>query len=193
MKLIIVRHGETKQNAVGIIQGQSHGELSKKGIEQAKKLGGRLKNEKINCMYTSDLKRAFDTAKLISKHHPKIPLIKRKEIREIDFGDLQNKQKDKIDYYYHKENDPDYYKKNNVESLKKIYNRAKKFIDEITEKHKGETIVIVSHAGIIKSIILVLNKRKYNEINNLPDIKNTGVSVFENDKFTILNSTKHLE
>lgn len=41
MKIIIIRHGETEENAAGIIQGQSHGTLSKKGIEQAKKVGGK--------------------------------------------------------------------------------------------------------------------------------------------------------
>lgn len=193
MKIIIIRHGETEENAAGIIQGQSHETLSKKGIEQAKKVGGKLRDEKIDVIYTSDLERAFNTAKEIHKHHPTIPLIERKEIREMYWGNLQDKQKDEINFYYHKENDPDYFKKNNVESLESIYDRAKKFIEEIKEKHKEETIVIVSHGGTIKAIMLVLNKMEYNEMEKIPNKKNTGVSVYENGKFTEIDCTKHLE
>ncbi|MBW2970484.1 histidine phosphatase family protein, partial [Candidatus Woesearchaeota archaeon] len=53
MKLIIVRHGQTIENAKKICQGQSLGTLSEKGIKQAKKIGERLKNEKIDKIYVS--------------------------------------------------------------------------------------------------------------------------------------------
>lgn len=56
MRLILVRHGETKDNDAGILQGQLHGELNKSGIEQAEKVAVRLKNEKIDFIFTSDLK-----------------------------------------------------------------------------------------------------------------------------------------
>lgn len=198
MKLIIVRHGETEENAAGIIQGQSHGTLSKEGIKQAQLVGERLKNEKIDFIYTSDLERALNTAKEIHKHHPEIPLIKRKEIREMHFGKLQDKQKDEINYYFHKENDPDYFKKNNVESLESAYGRVNKFLEEIKEKHKEETVVIVSHGDIIKVIFMVLKNIKIHEVDLISHKKNlikknTGVSIFENGKFTIINCAKHLD
>ena len=46
MNLIITRHGETKENKLGIIQGHLPGKLSRKGIKQVKKVALRLKNEK---------------------------------------------------------------------------------------------------------------------------------------------------
>jgi broad specificity phosphatase PhoE len=198
MKLIIIRHGETEENAAGIIQGQSHGTLSKEGIKQAQLVGERLKSEKIDFIYTSDLERALNTAKEIHKHHPEVPLIKRKEIREIHYGNLQDKQKDEINYYFHKENDPDYFKKNNVESLESAYGRVNKFLEEIKEKHKEETVVIVSHGDIIKVIFMVLKNIKIHEVDLISHKKNlikknTGVSIFENGKFTIINCAKHLD
>ena len=66
MKLIITRHGETEENKAGIIQGHLPGHLSEAGIEQAKKVAFRLKDEKINFIYSSDLDRAADTAKEIA-------------------------------------------------------------------------------------------------------------------------------
>lgn len=198
MKLIIIRHGETEENAAGIIHGQSNGILSKEGIKQAQLVGERLKDEKIDVIYTSDLERTLNTAKEIHKHHPEVPLIERKEIREIHYGNLQNKQKDEINYYYHKENDPNYFKKNNVESLESAYERVNKFLKEIKEKHKDETMVIVSHGDIIKVIFMILKNIKIHEVDLIPHKKNlikknTGVSIFENGKFTITNCVKHLD
>ena len=63
MKLIITRHGETIENVKGIAMGSLPGNLSKKGKKQAKLVAKRLKNININAIYTSDLKRAYDTAK----------------------------------------------------------------------------------------------------------------------------------
>ncbi len=82
MKLLITRHGETKENVKGIVQGHLHGNLTEKGIHQAEKLALRLKNEKIDHIYSSDLRRAADTAKLIAKYHPDTPLEFVKELRE---------------------------------------------------------------------------------------------------------------
>ena len=61
MKLIIVRHGETVGNATEIIEGHLPGKLSQKGIEQAKKLASRLKDEPIDHIFCSDLTRAIET------------------------------------------------------------------------------------------------------------------------------------
>ena len=62
MKLIIVRHGETEENVSGIIQGHGFGELNRKGLEQAKKVAGKLKGEKIDIAYVSGLERTKKTA-----------------------------------------------------------------------------------------------------------------------------------
>jgi broad specificity phosphatase PhoE len=66
MKLIIVRHGESEANKKGIHQRRkdewSDTSLSKDGIFQAKQVAERLKDEKIDGIYASDLKRAKETA-----------------------------------------------------------------------------------------------------------------------------------
>ena len=62
MKLYIVRHGETKYNEKKIIQGHLDIPLSDEGIRQAKKLAKRLEVINFDCIYTSDLKRAKQTA-----------------------------------------------------------------------------------------------------------------------------------
>ena len=69
--------------------GHNPGKLSSLGIEQARKLAERLKDEKIDVIFSSDLARAADTAKEIAKFHPNIPLELTKDIRERFLGEIQ--------------------------------------------------------------------------------------------------------
>ena len=96
MKLIIARHGETIENQKEIIQGQRLGTLSENGIEQAKKLALRLKSEKIDYIYSSDLARAKDTTKEIIKFHQNVPIEYVKELRERNLGEFEGKTKKEI-------------------------------------------------------------------------------------------------
>src|SRR3989344_4469423 len=121
MKLIITRHGETELNKQKIFQGPLS-ELSKEGISQAKKLARRLKDEKIDAIYSSDHKRAADTAKEIAKFHPNIPLEFVKELREFDAGSLVGKPVDKFDW----SNPP-----KDMETFEHSYNRGRKFLEKV--------------------------------------------------------------
>ena len=73
MRLITVRHGQSIANSKGIKQGNRDEwidtPLTKKGIEQARKVAEKLKDEDINIIYSSDLKRARQTAEEINKFH----------------------------------------------------------------------------------------------------------------------------
>ena len=91
MRLILVRHGQSTANEQGICHGQTNHLLSEKGKAQVKKLALRLKNEKIDIIYSSDLKRAIQTTKAITKYHPHIKIIKDKRIREFKLGDWEGK------------------------------------------------------------------------------------------------------
>ena len=73
MRIILVRHGETEDNKKRIIQGHLPGKLSDKGIEQARKVANRLKNEKVDYIFSSDLDRAKSTAEEIAKFHQEKP------------------------------------------------------------------------------------------------------------------------
>jgi len=82
MRIILTRHGQTEENLQGILQGHLQGKLSQLGKEQARKLALRLKDEKIDYIYSSDLARAADTAKEIAKYHPDTPIKFVKDMRE---------------------------------------------------------------------------------------------------------------
>jgi broad specificity phosphatase PhoE len=86
MRLILVRHGETQDNAADIIQGQTHGQLTDVGRAQAELAGIKLKNTRIDAIYTSDLKRVKDTAAVIADQLPGISQTQDVRLREQDFG-----------------------------------------------------------------------------------------------------------
>lgn len=188
MKLIITRHGETEENKLGILQGHLPGKLTKEGIEQAKKLSLRLKDEKINAIYSSDLTRASDTAKEIAKFHPNAKLFFVPELREKYQGILTGKLIKCIDWS----------KPRDTEKLESMTKRAKIIFERVYEKHKGQTVVFVSHGGLINVLTSLITNKPLEEIKKMGESKNASVSIFEikenkNHEIIILNCDKHLD
>ena len=188
MRLILTRHGETIENRKGIIQGQKYGTLSKKGIGEAKKLALRLKKEKIDAIYSSDLERTKNTTKEIVKYHPNAPIKYVKELRERDAGNLVGKSISSV-----------YWKKvhNELETRKKMRKRSKKILDEAYKKHKKDTVLFVSHGGINMALISVIMNKPASYMDELKLHQNTSISIFEitenkDCKVHVLNCTEHL-
>ena len=84
-RIMLVRHGETLWNEERRCQGITDIPLSEKGVEQAKRLKERLRDEKIDIAFSSPLKRALKTAEIILEGR-NIKLIVREDLRELDFG-----------------------------------------------------------------------------------------------------------
>ena len=86
--LLLVRHGETVDNVRQIMQGQTQGELTPNGIEQARALAAELKDTPIDVFVSSDLKRAFDTCVILAAAHGVSPdiIVQTKLLRERDWG-----------------------------------------------------------------------------------------------------------
>ena len=193
MKLIIVRHGRTEENEAGILQGQLPGKLTKEGIGQAKKLALRLKTEEIDHIYSSDLARAANTAKEIARHHPKIPLEFVAELRERNLGIFTGRNKDEVDWTSKRT-------KATIkggESLKKLFDRAERFLHKILLKHPNDTILFVGHNSINRAMIGAVMGKTWEEIRTLKGHKNTSISIFEidenrNHKIHLMGCVKHL-
>jgi broad specificity phosphatase PhoE len=194
MRLIITRHGETIDNTNGICQGQMQGVLSKRGIEQAQRVAQRLKNEKIDVIYSSDLARAADTAKIIAKYH-KVSIHLTKKLRERFVGKYEGKPI----YITNPEiQDITGIPESDNESIKELYERAINFLKEILKKHKNQTVLLVGHNGINKALFCAITGKNEKDIVPLEKTKNTSITIFEIDenknyKTHTYNCTKHLE
>jgi len=190
MIIIITRHGETEENKKRIIQGHMPGHLSEKGKKQSMKVAERLRNEKIDCIYSSDLARAADTAKEISKFHPDTPLILTKELRERKLGEYEGLSGKSLDWEKIRK---DWENPKEGESKKKMAERAERFIEKIIEEHKNQAVLLVGHDGIDKALIKSIDKNVCLD----KHLGNTSISVFKIEsgerKTVLINCTKHLE
>lgn len=189
MRLILTRHGETIENIQNMIQGQSEGTLSEEGKKQIQKLAQRLKNEKIDFVYSSDLIRAKETAKAIIQFHPKISIIFDTRLRERNFGKYEKTmQSSELDW----NNLP-----KDIESNDELYKRAKLFFDEIYDKHKDDTVLLVMHGGILRFYLTLLHNKPASEFIQFTKVNNTSLSIFDikedgNHNIILLNCDEHL-
>ncbi|MCD4761633.1 histidine phosphatase family protein [bacterium] len=196
MRLIVTRHGQTEENKKKIFQGHLPGKLSELGIEQAQKLALRLKNEKIDVIFSSDLARASDTAKEIAKYHKGVPLIFVEELREKDLGKFTGKSWSKIGNFDELINDDT--GSNGVETRKNVELRVKKLFDSVFSKYRNSDVLFVGHNGTNKILMrLIMNEANLNH-ENLEDQHNTAVNIFQikedkNHKIHVFNCKKHLD
>jgi len=197
MKLIITRHGETEENKLGIFQGHLPGKLSSLGIKQAKKLALRLKDEKIDFIYSSDLTRSSDTAKEIAKFLPNISIKFVKDLRERHLGELQGKKKSDLGWG-NKNSHTLFLGIKGGEPMEDLYIRAEKFLNKVLSKHHKDTVLFVAHNGINKALIAVITGKKCEDIKDMENHHNTSVNIFEidenkNHQMYTFNCIKHLE
>src|SRR3989344_1105579 len=166
MRLIIVRHGQTRSNEKEIILGHKNEALNDKGKKQSEVIGHRLKEEKIDFLYASDLIRAVQTAKEIARHHPSLKIIKSKELRERNFGryDGRNKhlfKEETMKIVIREKIHFSDFKPQKGESLKEVQERMKSFYQTLLKKHRGKTVVVVTHGGVIATFLLYLLNKSF--------------------------------
>jgi broad specificity phosphatase PhoE len=195
MKIIIVRHGETEDNVKRIVQGQRQGKLTKKGVEQAKKLAQRLKDEKIDVIFSSDLQRAKDTTKEIAKFH-KVTIYYTSELREISFGVYQGKPYESYWDDFHRSGYSIIdFKPEKGENTIELKERLQKFLDKLLKEYKGKIVLISAHGRVNRMLLAILFNIPLELAVELQQY-NTCVNIIEvsekENKAHLVNCIKHL-
>ncbi len=157
MKLLLTRHGETSGNVNHIMQGQTQGELTEKGILQAKELAERLSAVNIDIFLSSDLKRAIDTCNIIAAPYGG-KIITTPLLRERDWGSFTGR------YIPDLKDEP---WPDDIENLDTLLDRAARFISYVKEKYPGKTVLAVGHGIINKAIQAVLLNKTMNDISRM--------------------------
>lgn len=148
-KIVFIRHAESEYNRDGIWAGRVDCSLTEKGIDSAKKLGRTLDNN-FDAIYCSPLKRTKQTLEAI---FPDAKPIYDERIIEISIGEWENKKKDLFDAHSIELFRKGLYIPPGAESHQDVDKRVCNFVEELFEKYKGnEKILVVTHAGIIRSI-----------------------------------------
>jgi broad specificity phosphatase PhoE len=197
MKVILVRHGETEENKARISQGWLPGRLSELGIEQAKKVSEKLKDEKVDFIFSSDLARAHDTAKNILQFHDIQNITLDERLREQCKGIEEGKtyeERNNIRNQTGKEKHE--YVPENGESWEQLENRASNFLNHLSELPDDKNAIVVSHGGTLSCMTKKID-RDNNEERESYTHSNTGVTYLEKTngtwKIVKLNDTEHLE
>ncbi len=199
-RLLLVRHGITEFNTTRRYAGFSDVELSTAGYRQVERLRDRLVNEKIDTVYSSDLRRALVTAELISFGH-KVDIVPCPELREINYGDAEGLTFQEISRLYPEvaelvANFSLRLRFPGGESFEGFIERTCKFLDKL-EKHAPEqTILVVSHSGPLKVLVcylLGIDQSHWRQIR----CDNASLSIVETYPqgaiISLLNDTSHLK
>lgn len=146
MEILLVRHGQTEWNLLKKIQWKADIELNEKGIKQAKETRDYLKNEKIELILSSPLKRAIQTAEIINQGK-NIKMIIDERVLERDFGEFEGMTNTDFDFnaFWSYKQDLKYDK---AENIKDFFERVYGFLNSIQNEYMGKRILIVAHGGI---------------------------------------------
>lgn len=153
MNLYIVRHGETDWNRKKLLQGQTDIELNDYGRELAIKTKKAFENIKFDKIYSSPLKRAYETAQILTESED---IIVCEELKEISFGIGEGVPSAELgdtftNFFFKPEN---YVPLKNAESLEQVCERTKKFLEEyILEDQTSKNVLIAGHGAVNKAIM----------------------------------------
>ena len=167
IKLIFIRHPETDWNKQKRYMGSTDIPLNNKGKKQARAISGYFKNENISVIYSSKLKRALETAKLIARPH-NLKVKEDKRLNEINFGEWEGLTFEQIQKKYpvlarEYLSKPQNIKIPGGESFKEFKNSIKASLGEILAQEDGD-VVIVSHGGVNRVIICELLKIPFSHL-----------------------------
>ena len=158
VQIVLVRHGATDWNLQGRCQGATDRELNAVGIRQAENIAATFTTESIAAIYSSNLKRARQTAESIAGPH-NLPVLIEHDIRELDHGQLEGLTFNEI-----KDNYPDFISRWRTtpaeiqvpggERLADVAERAWNGLNRIVDQHgDGKTLIVVSHNFPILGIV----------------------------------------
>ena len=167
--LVLVRHGESQWNLENRFTGWVDVPLSPKGVEEARAAGERLKKENIrfDVAYTSALKRAQDTLKLILEKigQSGIPAQMDKALNERHYGDLQGLNKAETAQKFGDEQVKIWRRSYDIappngESLKDTSARTLPYFNAhvLRDLKAGKNVIVAAHGNSLRSIVMELEK-----------------------------------
>ena len=159
-KWLLVRHGATDWNRQLRIQGHSNVFLNMEGRDQARKLGRRLSEFKINAVYASDLSRASETADILTCDSS-TPVHLLSNLREQTFGKWEGLKSDQIGTYIPALHGQTRTKTSSItppggENLIQVRDRLAVAVDYFKKCHTTGSILIVAHGGSISVLMTYL-------------------------------------
>jgi len=158
IKITYFVHGTTLDNEKKISSGWKDVGLSQLGIEQSKELKSKIKNEKFDVVFCSDLKRAVDSAKLTWGKN--VEIIKDKRLRECNYGDYNGKESSIVEPLQEKSINVSFPNGENYEDVKK---RMESFLDFLRKNYSGKNVAIVAHKAPQLTLEVLINNKNWKQ------------------------------
>ncbi len=174
--LVLVRHGQSKWNALGKWTGWKDIILTPRGRQEARQAAGYLKGIKFQVAFVSDLRRAKETLhEILNKlNEEKIPIIENKALNERNYGDYTGENKWQLKALWGMKKfllvrRSWNYDLPNGESLKEVYERVVPFYEEQILPHlkKGENVLISAHGNSLRALVKYLEHIPVGDIPHL--------------------------
>ena len=202
--ILLIRHGQSEWNKLNLFTGFKNIELSEQGIEEANKAGQNFKNLdiKFNIVFTSELKRAQETAKIILQNldqwdflNNEGKIISNINLNERDYGDLTGLNKKETAEKFGEEQVHKWRRgysdqPPNGESLEDVVRRVTKYFEEVIkpaiQRDENDNILIAAHGNSLRALLIVMKIYEPSNINSVE--LSTGVPIhviLKDNKFSI--------
>lgn len=192
MKIYFTRHGLTEYNKERRIQGLLDSPLTLEGKEKAKELGARLKDEGIEIIYSSDQKRAMDSAKIINEAL-KLDIIPDRRLREVSmlshegmtWAESVATDPDREDLIMQR---PDLFNEGGIYPYRDALEDTIAFIFELI-KTNYEKVLVMTHGSKLRVITTVLEGLDLKDTNKVELIKGLSLKIYDYNegKFKLLH------
>jgi len=168
--LVLVRHGESEWNTLGLWTGWRDVSLTEKGHAEARQAAEALNNVKLDVAYTSKLQRARQTLDDITTTLgiPNLPVVEDAALNERDYGDLTAKNKWDVQKEYGDEQFQKWrrswdYPVPGGETLKDVYERVAPYYDQhiLPDLQAGKNVIVAAHGNSLRALV--------KHLENIPD------------------------
>jgi 2,3-bisphosphoglycerate-dependent phosphoglycerate mutase len=185
--LVLVRHGQSEWNALGLWTGQEDVELTEQGKAEARKAAEHLKNIPLHKAHTSSLTRAKQTLEEIkgALEHTELETVNNSALDERHYGDYQAKNKWEIKDQIGDEAFTNLrrtwdYPVPNGETLKDVHSRVLPYFEEhiLEDLKEGKNIIVAAHGNSLRALMKHLDEIDDDKVHEL-EIGTGEVVVYE--------------
>jgi len=166
--VVFETHSTSEDNEAGIATGWLPGRLSARGRGQAALLGQRRRDDGLDVVFTSDLRRAVETAGIAFGSSP-LRLVADERLRECNYGELNGTAEPLHDRAAHI--DVPYPA---GESWRQAIARVSGFLDELRRERAGERVLVIGHSATRFALELVANGRELEDVISEPFVWQPG-------------------
>ncbi len=195
-EIYLIRHVQAEGNRYRMMQGHWDGNVTDLGLQQIDALAKRLRGEKIDAVYASDLYRTRMTASAVTRYHD-LPLRTTDQLREIHVGRWEtlffgNVIHDEPELAYAFMHDQDKFSIEGGETYAQVGRRALAALEDIARSHPGQTVAVVSHGVTIRCLLSRITGIPLRDP-ELPIVRNGSITRlrWEDGRFTLESIDDH--